>query len=83
MIATASGTPLVISVLALGVSLAAVLVARANLQRQLQVAAREAWMREFREQVAQFLTSVMRGLERRLARRLRRRKSVVRRFHFS
>ena len=32
------------------------LMARANLQRQIQAAAREAWMREFREQVALFLT---------------------------
>jgi len=46
------------------VAILAVLVARANVQRQLQVAAREAWMREFREQVAQFLTSVMRAFGR-------------------
>ena len=31
------------------------LVARANTQRQIQVTAREAWMREFREHVAQFI----------------------------
>jgi hypothetical protein len=40
------------------VAILAVLVARANVQRQLQAAAREAWMREFREQVAQFLASL-------------------------
>jgi len=63
----ASGTPLILSVLAVGISflsalgsIAAVLMARANLQRQIVVAAREAWMREFREQAAQHLTSVMR-----------------------
>ena len=33
------------------------LIARANVQRQLQAAAREAWMREFREQVVALLTS--------------------------
>ena len=33
---------------------------RSIAQRQIAVAAREAWMREFREQVAQFFTSVMR-----------------------
>jgi hypothetical protein len=38
---TASGTPL-IAVLTLVVAILAVLVARANVQRQLQVAAREA-----------------------------------------
>jgi hypothetical protein len=50
-----------ISVLSLVVAILAVffgpLIARANVQRQLQVAAREAWMREFREQVAAMLTS--------------------------
>jgi hypothetical protein len=48
-----------ISVLSLVVAILAVfvgpLVTRANVQRQIQVAAREAWMREFREQVAGFL----------------------------
>ena len=52
----ASGTPLILSILSLVVSLVvgvgAVIMARANLQRQIQVAAREAWMREFREKVA-------------------------------
>jgi hypothetical protein len=66
MTAASSGTPLTISVLALVVAILAVffgpLIARANVQRQIQVASREAWMREFREQVAQFLTSVMRGV---------------------
>ena len=62
--ASPSGTPLIIAVLALGASflsaigsIAAVLVARANVQRQLQVAAREAWRREFREQAAAFLAA--------------------------
>jgi hypothetical protein len=62
--ASPSGTPLIIVVLALCVSflsamgsIAAVLVARANLQRQIQATAREAWMREFREQVAAFLSA--------------------------
>jgi hypothetical protein len=54
-----SGTPLILSILALVVSLVvgigAVLMARANVQRQIQVTTREAWMREFREQVAGFL----------------------------
>ena len=53
-----------ISVLSLVVAILAVffgpLVGRANIQRQLQVTSREAWMRDFRELVAQFLTSVMR-----------------------
>jgi hypothetical protein len=56
----ASGTSLVLSVLSLVVSLVvgvgALLMARANLQRQIQVTAREAWMREFREKVSAFLT---------------------------
>jgi hypothetical protein len=59
---TASGTPLILSFLALGISflsavgsIAAVLMARANLQRQLQVTVRQTWMRDFREQVAQFM----------------------------
>ena len=67
MTAASSGTPLILSVLALVLalvsavgSIAAVLMARANVQRQIKVAAREAWLREFREQAAQFLTSVMR-----------------------
>ena len=62
-----AGTPLFISELSLAISLlaavgwiATALTARLNLQRQIEVAAREAWMREFREQVAQFFTSVMR-----------------------
>ena len=57
----ASGTPLILSILSLVVSLVvgigAVLMARANLQRQIQVTAREAWMREFREQVAALLSA--------------------------
>jgi hypothetical protein len=61
MTAAPSGTPLILSVLSLVVSLVvgigAVLMARANLQRQIQAAAREAWMREFRENVALLLTS--------------------------
>ena len=59
-----AGAPLIIAVLALGVSflsaigsIAAVLVARANLQRQIQATGREAWMREFREQVAVLLSA--------------------------
>jgi hypothetical protein len=63
MTASSAGTPLILSILSLVVSLVvgvgAVLMARANLQRQIQVAAREAWMREFRERVAQFLTAIM------------------------
>jgi hypothetical protein len=57
-----TGTPLFISELSLVISLlaavgwiATALMARVNLQRQIQVAAREAWMREFREQIAAFL----------------------------
>jgi hypothetical protein len=50
-----------ISVLSLVVAALAVffgpVVAWANVQRQIQVAAREAWMREFREQVAAFRDS--------------------------
>jgi hypothetical protein len=45
----------IISVLSLMVAILAVFVARSNVQRQIQVTAREAWMREFREQVAAFL----------------------------
>ena len=52
-----SGTPLVLSILSLVVSLVvgigAWLVARANVQRQ----SREAWKREFREQVAAYLAN--------------------------
>jgi hypothetical protein len=48
-----------ISVLSLVVAILAVffgpLIARANVQRQIAVAVREAWMREFRGQVALFL----------------------------
>jgi hypothetical protein len=62
--ASSAGTPLILSVLALGIaflstvgSIAAVLMARANLHRQIQVASREAWMREFREQVAVFFSA--------------------------
>ena len=66
-----TGTPLILSILSLVVSLVvgvgAVLMARANLQRQIQVAAREAWMREFREKVAVLLASA-RLLEREHAR---------------
>ena len=44
------GTPLILSVLSLMVSLVvgggAVLMARANLQRQIRAASREAWMRD-------------------------------------
>jgi hypothetical protein len=36
-----------------------VVMARANLQRQITVAAREAWMRDFCEQVARFITNVL------------------------
>ena len=64
--AAPAGTPLILIVLSLGISflaamgsIAAVLMARANLQRQIQVAAREAWMREFREQVAALVTSTV------------------------
>jgi hypothetical protein len=59
--APSAATPLILIVLALGISflsavgsIAAVLMARANLFRQIQVTAREGWMREFREQVAEF-----------------------------
>jgi hypothetical protein len=52
-----------ISVLSLIVAILAVffgpLVAIANVQRQIRATAREAWMREFRERVSQFRTSVM------------------------
>ena len=44
--------PIVISFLAAVGSIAAVLMSRANLKRQLQVAAQEAWMREFRQHAA-------------------------------
>lgn len=49
--------PIVISFLAALVSIAAVLVARSNVQRQITATARQNWMREFREQVAGFLGS--------------------------
>ena len=59
--ASPAGTPLILIVLALCISflsavgsIAAVLMARANLLRQIQVTAREGWMREFRKQVAEF-----------------------------
>jgi hypothetical protein len=52
-------SPSGIAVLSLVVAILAVffgpLLARANLQRQLQVTAWEAWMREFREQLAVLL----------------------------
>lgn len=61
--ASPAGTPLIISFLALDVSflsavgwIATTIMARVNLQRQIQVASREAWMREFREQVAAILS---------------------------
>lgn len=58
-VVTGSPAPLILSVLSLVVSvvvgIGALLVARANLHRQIQVAAREAWMREFREKVSVFL----------------------------
>jgi hypothetical protein len=57
--ASPAGTPLILVVLSLGISflaavgsIAAVLMTRANVRWQIQVAAREAWMRELREQVA-------------------------------
>ena len=59
--ASPAGTPLILIVLALCISflsavgsIAAVLMTRANVRWQIQVAAREAWMREFREQNAAF-----------------------------
>ena len=59
-----AGTPLILIVLSLGISflaamgsIAAVLMARANLQRQIQVAARETWIREFREQVVTLMAA--------------------------
>jgi hypothetical protein len=60
--ASSSGTPLFISELSLAISLlaavgwiATALMARVNLQRQIRAASLEAWKREFREQVAQFM----------------------------
>lgn len=54
---TATSHPSLIPILSLVVAILAVffgpLVARANVQRQIEVAAREAWMREFREKAAQ------------------------------
>jgi hypothetical protein len=47
----------VIPLLSLGVAALAVFVARTNVQSQLQVTARETWMREFRQQVAAMRTS--------------------------
>jgi hypothetical protein len=64
--ASPAGTPLFISELSLVISLLAAVgwiatafMARLNLQRQIQVASREAWMREFRERVAQFVASIV------------------------
>jgi hypothetical protein len=58
--ASPGGTPLIVSVLSLVVAILAVffgpLIARANVQRQIRVTAREAWLREFREQVAALLS---------------------------
>jgi hypothetical protein len=61
--ASPTGTPLFISELSLVISLlaavgwiATALTARLNLQRQIRVASREAWMREFREKVAELLS---------------------------
>jgi hypothetical protein len=53
-----------ISVLSLVVAGLAVFVARTNVQRQLQVTARETWMRELREQSTIFLARLqaLRGL---------------------
>jgi hypothetical protein len=66
MTAASPGTPLILSILSLVVSLVvgggAVLMARANLQRQIQAAAREAWMREFREKVS-ILSAAKQALE--------------------
>jgi hypothetical protein len=47
----------VIPLLSLGVAALAVFVARTNVQSQLQVTARETWMRDFRQQVAAMRTS--------------------------
>ena len=57
-----AGTPPIVVVLSLSIALAAVLTTWAVARQRIQVEAREAWMRAFREQVAQFLTSVMRGV---------------------
>ena len=61
MTAVSSGTPLILSLLSLVVSLVVgvggVLMARENLQRQIQVAARETWMREFRKHAVAFISS--------------------------
>ena len=64
MTAASSGTPLILSLLALVLalvstvgSIAAMLMARANVRWQTAVAARETWKREFREQVAALLAS--------------------------
>ena len=58
--ATPTGTPL-ISVLSLVVAILAMLATLVNVRLQLKAAAREAWMREFREQVAQLLTAIING----------------------
>ena len=65
--ASSAGTPLILVVLSLGISflaaigsIAAVLMTRANVLWQIQVAAREAWMREFREQVATIMAHYVR-----------------------
>jgi hypothetical protein len=50
---SSTGTPLILSVLAIVVSLVAVLMARANLQWQAQ----ETWIRDFREQVATLMAA--------------------------
>jgi hypothetical protein len=47
--------PIVVSALALMVSIVAMLMSRANVRWQMQVTAREAWMLEFREKVAALL----------------------------
>ena len=58
---TAASSPIVVSVsvsvLALMVSIAAMLMTRANVRWQMQVTMREAWRREFREKVAVLLAS--------------------------
>jgi hypothetical protein len=67
--ASPAGTPLILIVLALCISflsavgsIAAVLMSRANLQRQIRVVSREAWMREFREKVS-ILSAAKQALE--------------------
>jgi hypothetical protein len=55
-------TPIIIPILALVVAILAVffgpIIGRANVQRQIRVATREAWIREFREQVARLLARI-------------------------